>query len=346
MSILSDSLLAGSDRLANDMSRIAILLFVAAASACAAERGEEIRLWPNGAPGSEGITAQEVSKPSVNAKYGKLPGNYTVTHYPSIYVFLPPKEKATGAAMVVAPGGGHRQLVMEKEGWEVADWLNERGIAAFVLKYRLSRIEGSKYTLAKEPYLDSARSIRLVRSRAAEWGVDPQRIGFIGFSAGGEVAGMIGLKYDAGNGSAEDPIERVSSRPDFNVLIYPFYRPGSAPFRPGRPPGAAAGATPPPATPRAPLALMPIVSNEQFPVPEGAPPVFMICTTDDPSHVVPTVQFYLELQAQKVPTEMHIYEYGEHGFGLRPTKKPGSPVETWPARMMEWLTSRGLIKSS
>ncbi|HYI93366.1 MAG TPA: alpha/beta hydrolase, partial [Bryobacteraceae bacterium] len=274
-------------------------------------------------------------KPSVNPKYGKLPGNFTVTHYPSIYVFLPPKEKATGAAMVVAPGGGHRQLVMEKEGWEVADWLNERGIAAIVLKYRLSRIQGSKYTLAKEPYLDSVRAIRLVRSRAGEWGIDPARIGFIGFSAGGEVAGMIGLKYDAGNASDADPIERVSSRPDFNVLIYPFYRPGSAPFRPGTPP-----------EPRVPLALTPIVNNEQFPVPDGAPPVFMICTTDDPSHVVPTVQFYLELQARKVPTEMHIYEYGEHGFGLRATKKPGSPVESWPMRMMEWLASRGLIKSS
>lgn len=325
------------------MGKTAIfLLFLCAASAIAAERGEEIRLWTNGAPGSEGITADEVSKPSVNAKYGKLPGNFTVTHHPSIYVFLPPKEKATGAAMVVAPGGGHRQLVMEKEGWEVADWLNERGIAAFVLKYRLSRIEGSKYTLAKEPYLDAARSMRLVRSRAAEWGVDPKRIGFIGFSAGGEVAGMIGLKYDAGDANAGDPIERFSSRPDFNVLIYPFYRPGSAPFRPGRP----AANAPAPTTPRVPLALMPIVNNEQFPIAEDAPPVFMICTTDDPSHVVPTVQFYLELQAKKIPTEMHIYEYGEHGFGLRPTKKPGSPVEAWPARMMEWLVSKGLVKSS
>ena len=318
------------------MSKTAALIFFSVAvSGFSAERGEEIRLWPNGAPGSEGVTAEEVSKPSVSPKYSKLPGNFTVTHYPSIYVFLPPKEKATGAAMVVAPGGGHRQLVMEKEGWEVADWLNERGIAAIVLKYRLSRIQGSKYTLAKEPYLDSARAIRLIRSRAAEWGIDPTRIGFIGFSAGGEVAGMIGLKYDAGNASDADPIERVSSRPDFNILIYPFYRPGSAPFRPGTPPEQ-----------RGPLALMPIVNNEQFPVMEGAPPVFMICTTDDPSHVVPTVQFYLELQAKKVPTEMHIYEYGEHGFGLRQTKKPGSPVENWPARMMEWLASRGLIKSS
>lgn len=320
------------------MNRFAAFLLAVTASAAVPERGKEMRLWSTGAPGSEGVTAEEVSKPSINPKYGKLPGNFTITHYPSIYVFLPPKEKATGAAMVVAPGGGHRQLVMEKEGWEVADWLNERGIAAFVLKYRLSRVEGSKYTLNKEPYLDAARAVRLVRSSAGEWGVDPKRIGFIGFSAGGEVAGMIGVKFDGGNPSAADPVERVSSRPDFNILIYPYYRPGSAPSRPGQAGTGAAG------TPRPPLALLPILNNEQFPIPNDAPPVFMICTTDDPSHVVPTVQFYLELQAQKIPVEMHIYEYGEHGFGLRPTKKPGAPVEAWPTRMIEWLAWKGLTK--
>lgn len=309
---------------------------LAAGLALSSERGEEIRLWTNGAPGSEGITAPEVSKPSVNPKYGKLPGNFTVTHYPSIYVFLPPKEKATGAAMVVAPGGGHSQLVMEKEGWEVTDWLNDRGIAAFVLKYRLARAKGSTYKLPVEVYADAARSVRLVRSRAAEWGVDPHRIGFIGFSAGGEVAGMIGTKYDAGNPHAEDPIERASSRPDFDVLIYPFYRPGSVPFR--RTPGA-------PRDPNAPSpALLPIVDNTEFPIQDDAPPVFMVCATDDASHVVPTVKFYLELVAHKIPAEMHIYAYGGHGFGLRPTKKPGSPVESWPARLTDWLAASDISK--
>lgn len=299
--------------------------------ACAAERGEEIRLWPNGAPGSEGVTASEVSKPSASPKYPKWPGNFTVTHYPSIYVFLPPPEKATGAAMIVAPGGGHTQLVIDKEGWEMADWLNERGIAAFVLKYRLARAKDSKYTLGNEVYADAARSIRLVRSRASEWKVDPSRIGFIGFSAGGEVAGMVETRYDAGKADAADAIDRVSSRPDFTVLIYPFYRPGSAGPRPpqGQPPSTQA-------------ALTPILANAEFPIPDDAPPVFMVCTTDDPSHVVPTVKFYLELQAHKIPAEMHIYEYGGHGFGLRPTKKPGSPVESWPARMAEWLAARGI----
>jgi endo-1,4-beta-xylanase len=312
-------------------TKIVFTAMILTGAALAAERGEEIKLWPNSAPGSEQITPAEVSKPSVNSKYSKLPGNFTVTHYPSIYVFLPSKQKATGAAMVVAPGGGHRQLVMEKEGWEIADWLNDRGIAAFVLKYRLARVEGSKYTLQKEVYADAARSMRLVRSRAKEWGVDESRIGFIGFSAGGEVAGMIGTKFDAGDPNASDPIERLSSRPDFNVLIYPFYRPGSVPFKPGeRPSGSPA--------------LMPIVQNADFQVTDNTPPTFMVCTSDDPSHVVPTVDFYLELEAHKIPAEMHIYEYGEHGFGLRKTKKPGSPVETWPARLADWLAARGISK--
>jgi endo-1,4-beta-xylanase len=281
----------------------------------AAERGEEIKLWPNGAPGSESVTASEVFKPSVNtAKYGKLPGNFTETHYPSIYVFLPSRAKATGAAVVIAPGGGHRQLVMEKEGWEFADWLNDQGIAAFVLKYRLAKAPNSKYTLPGEVYADSARAMRLVRSRAAEWNVDPTRIGFAGFSAGGEVAGMIGTRFDAGKADASDPIERAGSRPDFNILIYPWYRPGAN--KPDEPP--------------------------LFPIPSDAPPTFMICTDDDRSHVEPTVKFYLELEAKKIPTEMHIYTFGGHGFGLRPTKKPGAPVNAWPERLKEWLAERGI----
>lgn len=306
--------------------RIIAGCFLFAGMAMAAERGQEIHLWPNGAPGSEGITAAEVSKPSVNPKYRSLPGNFTVTHYPSIYVFLPPKEKATGAAMIVAPGGGHTQLVIEKEGWEIADWLNDRGIAAFVLKYRLARAPDSKYMLPKEVYADAARSVRLVRSRAKEWNLDSQRIGFIGFSAGGEVAGMIETKFDAGNAGAADPVERVSSRPDFTALIYPFYRPGSVP----------------PRNESAPPALLPIQNNTLFPIPDDAPPAFLICTTGDPAHVVATVQFYLELEAHHIPAEMHIYEYGEHGYALRPTKKPGAPVESWSARLADWLAFRGI----
>ncbi|MGD1073684.1 MAG: alpha/beta hydrolase [Bryobacteraceae bacterium] len=310
--------------------------------AFSAERGEEIKLWPNGAPGSEGITAPEVSKPSVAPQNSKLPGNFTVTHYPSIYVFLPSKEKATGAAMVVAPGGGHTQLVMEKEGWEIADWLNAHGIAAFVLKYRLAKASGVRYTLPNEVYADAARSVRLVRSRAKEWGVDPARLGFIGFSAGGEVAGMIETRFDAGNPDAADPVERFSSRPDFNILIYPFYRPGSVPERSVQehPAGGGRGGPSTEAVNRS----IEIAPNETFPMRRDAPPVFMVCADDDRSHVEPTVKFYLELEANHIPAEMHIYAFGDHGFALRPAKRPGAPVESWPDRLTDWLADRGISK--
>src|SRR5260370_12878350 len=194
------------------MSKLICTSFLFAAIAVSAERGEEIKPWRNGAPGSEGLTAPEVSKPSTNPKYSGWPSNFTVTHYPSIYVFLPPKEKATGAAMLVAPGGGHTQLVIEKEGWEVADWLKSMGIAAFVLKYRLAKAPGSKYTLTEQVYADAARAVRLVRSRAKEWGLDSARIGFAGFSAGGEVAGMIETKIDAGKPRSGEPLESRRER--------------------------------------------------------------------------------------------------------------------------------------
>ena len=274
-----------------------VTLFVAA-TALAAERGEEIRLWPNGAPGSEGETAAEVFKGDA-----RLPSNFTVVHYPSIYVFLPPKDEASGMAMVVAPGGGHSQLVIDKEGWEIAEFLNRNGIAAFVLKYRLARAPGSHYTVEGNALADAARAMRTVRSRAGEWGVDPARIGIMGFSAGGEVAALMETRFDAGNASAADPIDRESSRPDFAVVVYPGYRPGT------------------------------------ITVPKDAPPTFLVCADDDRSHVVTTVNLYLDLEKQQAPAEMHIYGSGGHGFGLRSKL----PVGNWPDRLLDWMRDRKLL---
>ncbi len=276
-----------------------MLTLVVAASALAAERGEEIRLWPNGAPGSEGETAPEVFKGDA-----RLPSNFTVVHYPSIYVFLPPKDKTSGMAVVVAPGGGHSQLVMDKEGWEIADFLNRNGIAAFVLKYRLARAPGSHYTVEGDALPDAARAMRTVRSRAAEWGIDPARIGIMGFSAGGEVAALMETRFDAGNPDAADPIERAGSRPDFAVVVYPGYRPGT------------------------------------ITVPKDAPPTFLVCADDDRSHVVTTVNLYLDLEKQHVPAEMHIYGSGGHGFGLRSKR----PVGNWPDRLLDWMRDRKLLQ--
>ncbi len=270
--------------------------------AFAAERGEEIRLWPNGAPGSEHETAAEISEPSANPK---LPKKFSLVHSPSIFVFLAPKEKANGTAVVIAPGGGHTQLVIDKEGYEIADWLNARGIAAFVLKYRLARAPGSHYTVERDALADAARAMRMVRSRASEWGLDPARIGFMGFSAGAEVAALIEARFDAGLNEATDAIDRVSSRPDFNVIVYP---------------GGLAG---------------------RLTVPKNAPPAFLVCADNDPSHVVATVNLYLALQKQGVSSEMHIYASGGHGFGMRPSQLP---VATWPDRLNDWMLERKLLK--
>ena len=226
------------------IARLICSLVLLGGWALAIDRGEEIRLWPHDAPGSEGETASEVFEPGDNAS---LPKRFTVVHYPSIYVFLPPQEKANGIPVVIAPGGGH---------YDIADWLNRNGIAGFVLKYRLARAPGSHYTVDGDALPDAARAMRIVRSRAAEWGVDPARIGFIGLSAGGEVAALIETRFDAGNDSSSDPVERASSRPDFAVVVYPGFRPGT------------------------------II------VPNDAPPTFLVCADDDRSHVVTTVNPY------------------------------------------------------
>ena len=283
------------------ISRLICALVLLSGLALAIERGEEIRLWANGAPGSEGETAPEVFQASKNPKF---PSRFTVVHYPSLYVFLAPKDKANGMAVVVAPGGGHSQLVMEHEGYDIAAWLNKNGISAFVLKYRLARAKESRYTVAGNALPDAARAMRMVRSRAKEWDIDPSRIGFMGFSAGGEVAALIETRFDTGNDSSSDPVERASARPDFDGVVYPGFKQGT------------------------------------ITVPKNAPPTFLICADNDPSHVVTTVNLYLDLQKQGVSSEMHIYASGGHGFGMRETPLPAA---TWPDRLKQWMVDRKFL---
>ncbi len=272
------------------------VLLLTTGLAAAVDRGQEIRLWPK-----ETETAPDVFQASDNPR---LPKRFTVVHHPSIYAFLPPKEKANGAAVVVAPGGGHSQLVIDKEGWEIADWLNSNGVAAFVLKYRLAKAPESHYTVQGDALADASRAMRMVRARASEFGVDAKRIGFMGFSAGGEVAALIETRFDAGNDSSPDPIERASSRPDFAIVVYPGFAPGA------------------------------------IHVSKDAPPTFLVCADDDRSHVVTTANLYLDLEKEGVSSEMHIYAAGGHGFGMR---NSALPVASWPDRLKQWLVDRKLI---
>ena len=264
-----------------------------------------ILLWPNGAPGSEARKdePEHVDRRQEPDIVFPIVSNI---HRPSLTPFLPTRETATGAAVIIAPGGGHMFLTIDREGYDLARWLAERGIAAFVLKYRLARDRagGSTYRVEVEALADAQRAIRLVRSRAAEWAVDPTRVGIMGFSAGGQIAALAATRFDAGSATATDPVDRESSRPNFQALIYP-----------GTPQGALA------------------FSKE-------TPPAFLLCAADD-NLAGPLAQCFLDMKAAGVPAELHIYQRGGHGFGVR--ERP-LPVTAWPVRFVQWLGDLGLLK--
>ena len=278
-----------------------ILFFcLTAIASFAAETPNEIILWPGGAPGSEDKTAPERVETS---KSGER--KVSSVHKPSITPFLPSKEKATGVAVLVIPGGGHRILCVDHEGTFIAQWLAERGIAAFVLKHRLAREEGSTYTIQEHALADTQRAMRLIRSRAAEWNIDPAKLGSMGFSAGGELVALACMRPGEGNANAADPIERQNSRPAFQVLIYPG-RSGD-------------------------------IQPEQ-----GAPPAFLACSENDRKDISEGLaEAYLRFKRAGASAELHIYATGGHGFGYRPTNK--GATAGWPERFAEWLESRKFL---
>ncbi len=267
------------------------------AFALAADTPSAISLWANGAPGSEGRT----SEPE------KIEGaNVCNVHNPTITPYLP-TEGATGTAVIICPGGGHRKLCLGHEGYALAEWLQQRGIAAFVLKYRLAREEGSTYTIQDHAMADTRRAIRMVRSRSAEWGIRPDRIGIMGFSAGGELAAFSAMENDPGQPDATDLIDRASSRPDFQALIYPG-------------------------------------TSDLFSAKKGMPPVFIACGYGDrPDIAEGMASLYLKYKAAGVKAELHIFANAGHGFGYKPDAKP-SAAARWPDRFAEWLTDSGLLK--
>ena len=283
------------------MKTMLLLSFLAPLAIFAAQTPTQIPLWPNGAPGSEGKTAPEVVTKSASGEI-----SVWSIHNPSLTPYLPPKEKATGAALLVIPGGGHRNLAITHEGYNVAEWLSERGIAAFVLKHRLARETNSTYKIELESLADTTRAMRLIRQRAQEWNIDPKRVGAIGFSAGGELVNLACARFDEGKLDASDPIDRQPCRPNFQALIYP-----------GR-------------------------SGDIQPT-NGYPPVFLACSYTDRKDISEGLaEAYLRFKRAGVPAELHIYSTGGHGFGLRATNK--KPVGAWAARFDEWLADSGFVK--
>ena len=246
---------------------------------------------------------------------------------PTITPYLAPKETATGAAVLVLPGGGYARLSDVKEGSDVAKWLNSLGISAFVLKYRL----GPRYN-QPNPLLDAARAMRTVRSRAKEWGVDANRIAILGFSAGGHLASTLGTKFDAGKADSKDAIERMSSRPDALILLYPVITMGE--FTHAGSKRNLLGESPTPE-------LIKLYSNE-LNVTKETPPTFLMHTMNDPSVPVEnSMAFAAALRKNGVPFEFHLYEQGPHGVGLAPTNPY---IASWAARCADWLGLHGFLK--
>lgn len=268
---------------------------------------EVVFLWPAGYPTLQGASEKETIAPA-NWRPGQRINSIKNVHNPSIEVHLPPADKATGTAIIVAPGGGHQQLVWGSEGTDIADWLSGLGVAAFILKYRLAQTPGYHYTVEGEALQDTQRAIRIVRARAKEWGVDPNRVGILGFSAGGALAALADIRFDRGKEGAADPIDRASCRPDFAGLVYPGWAP------------------------------MDITA------PNDAAPAFLTSAgLDDAFHARQTVEFHNSLFKAGVASELHIYSHGGHGGAIK--ARNGIPFGTWHIRFQEWLADLGLLKS-
>ncbi|WP_158820686.1 alpha/beta hydrolase [Granulicella sp. S156] len=280
-----------------------VLVGVASIAACAQHTDDHVvvKLWPKGVPGVQVDARPETVRISSE-------GDHVITHVAesSITLYLPSLQTATGAAVILAPGGGHSELWIDHEGFRVAEFLSGHGVAAFVLKYRLAREKGSSYTVEGTELEDMQRAIRVVRSRSSRWGIDPARIGVMGFSAGGELAELASTRYDTGRPGAEDPVERVSSKPDFQALLYPAI----------------------PQEPR---------------LTTQTPKAFLACGAMDRVNISQGLaEFYLALARLHVSAELHIYAGMGHGFGIRDSNT--KPVADWPELFLEWMRGQGLLK--
>jgi acetyl esterase/lipase len=265
---------------------------------------EEMKLWPREVPGDASFKAPA---PNPNAKPPKDDGTQRIALVtePTLTLFRAPADKPNGAAVLVCPGGGYNILAWDKEGTEIAEWLNSIGVTAAVLKYRVPRRDKDAPHAA--PLQDAQRALRLMRQNAKSWGIDPKRLGILGFSAGGNLAVMAGTHWNESTYPGQDAADELSCRPDFLIPIYPAY------LGDEKNPGP----------------LNPLVH-----VTKETPPTFCAVTHDDQLRGANAALFYVELKKAGVPAELHIYTKGGHGYGMRPSE---NPVSQWPARCEDWL---------
>ncbi|MAG95009.1 MAG: xylanase [Planctomycetaceae bacterium] len=265
-------------------------------------------LWPQAAPGETGeVGPEELLPPRGEKKVDRL-ANVT---RPTLTLYKPTKESDTGAAVVVCPGGGYNILAYDLEGSEVCQWLNSIGVTGILLKYRVPRRKNrSKHDA---PLQDAQRALSITRSRAKEWRIDPQRIGILGFSAGGHLAATTATNFDRRDYEPLDDADKISCRPDFAVLVYPAYLTEADKLAP------------------------------EIRVSSKSPPVFFAHANDDRISPENSARMYLALKKAKVPAELHIYHDGGHGFGLRPTASASS---TWPQSCEKWMRASGLLDKS
>lgn len=273
-----------------------------------AEINDPVPLWPNGAPGALGTDEKD---------------------RPTLTPYLPEPDKATGAALVICPGGGYAGLA-QHEGNDYALWFNQHGITAFVLKYRL----GSNGYRHPAMLHDAARALRLVRAKAADWKIDPHRVGIVGSSAGGHLASTLLTHFDSGKPDAEDPIERQSSRPDLGILCYPVITMGEHTHQGSK--NNLLGKDPSPE-------LVKLLSNE-LQVTQSTPPCFLFHTYEDTAVPVEnSLAFAAALRRAGVPFDLHVYQKGRHGIGLA-DKAPFANVHPWAKDCVFWLKAQGFVK--
>ena len=279
---------------------------------CQGAEPKLIKLWTGRAPGETATLPPEAdtTKPTENLVAGRRVIRLGNVSDPTLTVYVPDSAKATGAAVLVCPGGGYNILAMDLEGTEVCDWLNSIGVTAALLKYRVPRRAGQ--VQHGPPLQDAQRALGLLRHQAREFGIDPQRIGVLGFSAGGHLAAMLSNHYDERTYPAVDAADQTSCEPNFAILIYPGYLAVT---------GSNGDLSP------------------ELQVRAGVtPPTFLAMAEDDPVGVEHPLYYYLALKKAKVPAEMHLYPQGGHGYGLRRTK---DTVTTWPDRVADWMKASG-----